>query len=379
LTIIAFILTATPTIRTTSADEAGKTNIIVYICDSATAATRPWRNTLSRAIAGSVARPAGAHVSVRGEAQCGAANVEIACTAGVYDAAGPVMACAPGTLLSLIRVAAWYAIKHTTGADEDEDYEMFRLRHPPRLGLSAFVAANDVTPGSTLATQIEDLRKRSEDTEVVPGATRTQLVFRATVDLVFSALIGHESSHLESQPPYCATEAASRVEETGLWKVLVRIASSDELYKPETPDVGEVRADRCATRRIRVARTSMEKTGLSAKDQDFSRRAAADIVSTMLLVRFDQDNKHPSMTLNDSYLYTPLRIAALAGEFGLDQTAPAICGGAAENLTEAVQFTMKQRPGKGALPDEVENLFPKGVIAAWERRASWSTASFSCN
>ena len=52
---------------------------------------------------------------------------------------------------------------------------------------------------------------------------------------------------------------------------------------------------------------------------------------------------------------------------------------ARENLTQATQTAMQQRPGKGLMPDGMENLFPRGVIDAWERRGNWSQKSFACS
>lgn len=351
------------------------TQIITYICKSPTASITPWKNTVTRAIAFGLARPAGVKGQVRGEAECGEQTVEFACTGGVYDKGGPILICSADTLLLLLKVSAWYAIEHRL--DPEEDYEVFRNRHEPRLGLVAFKAVSNSDLDDAFTMSLDSLRRQSEAGAVAVGQRR-HVVFEGILNLVYAALIGHESAHIATAPPYCAITSQSRVEKTGLWAVLLRIAGSGELYKNQVPVVGELTADRCATRRIQVARGVLEKGTLSVNDQEFVRRAAADIISTMLFIRFDPAGRSPTITINDAYLYTPSRIVALAGELGIDGPGPVICGGAAENLTEATQFAMKQRPGNGLMPDEMEHVFPKGVIDAWERRSNWSPASYAC-
>ena len=308
-----------------------------------------------------------------GEAQCGTEAVEFACTGGVYDQGGPVLICSPDTLMRLIRVSAWYAIRH--GEHADEDYEAFRGRHPTNIGLRAFTASAPAKGDTALDSSIDQLR-----TEIEAGRaeSRTARIFQAILGFVFAAVLGHEASHLEAGPPFCAIADRSRVEESGLWSVLLRVSSSDELYRPSYPVSAEVAADRCASRRIRLE-TAVLKTGpLSAGDQEFVRRAAADVVSTMLLTRIDASTARPLFQINDAYLYPPVRMLALAGEMNAGEPGPMVCGGAAESLVEAAQLTYRAQPGKGLMPDEMEHAFPKGVIDAWARRANWSPAALTC-
>ena len=86
---IALLLLAAP------AHAAEHRSIIAYICKAPTASVEPWKNTVSRAIARALATSDGAHVSVRGEAECGSTAVEIACVAEVYEEAGPILSCSP--------------------------------------------------------------------------------------------------------------------------------------------------------------------------------------------------------------------------------------------------------------------------------------------
>ena len=69
---------------------------------------------------------------------------------------------------------------------------------------------------------------------------------------------------------------------------------------------------------------------------------------------------------------------ALAGEMNLGGAGPTLCGGTAENAVEAIQQTMHAEPGGGIIPDEIEHALPKGVIDAWNRKATWSAESFAC-
>ena len=321
--------------------------------------------------------PDGAHVSVRGEAECGSAAVEIACVAGVYDKAAPILSCSPDTLSRLIAVAAWYALEHA--AEPGEDYEAFRLRHPSRLGLTAFQSSGSTDGTWPYAKGLASLRSESE--LVAPNVTRTSVggIFDSILALTFAAIIGHESSHLETTPPFCAIEQRSRLEEMGTWDVLFRVETSGELFEAGNPVKEEVVADRCALRRIRLASAAIDAGPLDEPEKAFARRAAADITSTLLLLRIGPGASLRAIAVGDSYLYPALRIAALAGEMGIGAAGPAICGGAAENLTQATQTAMQQRPGKGLMPDGMENLFPRGVIDAWEHRGNWSQKSFSCS
>jgi hypothetical protein len=150
----------------------------------------------------------------------------------------------------------------------------------------------------------------------------------------------------------------------------------DALLEPGQLDMRECG---CALRRIRLARAAIDAGPLDEPEKAFARRAAADITSTLLLLRIGPGATLRAIAVGDSYLYPPLRIAALAGEMGIGGAGPAICGGAAENLTQATQTAMQQRPGKGLMPDGMESLFPRGVIDAWERRGNWSQKSFACS
>jgi hypothetical protein len=174
-----------------------------------------------------------AHASVRGEAECGSAAVEIACVAGVYDKAGPILSCSPDTLSRLIAVAAWYALEHA--AEPGEDYEAFRLRHPSRLGLTAFQSSGSADGTGPYAEGLASLRSESE--LVAPNVTRISVggIFDSILALTFAAIIGHESSHLETTPPFCAIEQRSRLEEMGTRDVLFRVETSGELYEAGNP------------------------------------------------------------------------------------------------------------------------------------------------
>jgi hypothetical protein len=311
-----------------------------------------------------------------GEARCGAEAVDFACTSGVYDRGGRVLVCSPETLLRLIRVSAWYALKH----DEhpDEDYEAFRARQASPLGVKAFAASAPGSGHAALDGNIERLRTVLEVSGGSQPEGRSERIIQAILDLAFAAIFGHEASHLEAGPPYCAIEGRSRIEESGLWSVLLRVTTSGELYKPSSPVSGEIVADRCASRRIRLARALLESGPVTAGDQEFVRRAAADVISTILLTHNDVLSGRPLFRLNDAYLYPPLRILALAGEMNAGGPGPMVCGGAAENLVEASQQTYRVQPGNGMMPDEMEQAFPKGVIDAWEHRGPWSPAAFAC-
>jgi hypothetical protein len=331
---------------------------------------------VSRAIARALARSEGAHISIRGEAQCGIAAVEIACVAGVYDKVGPVLLCSPYTLSRIVTAAAWYTTEHA--ADPGEDYESFRLRHPSHLGLASLQASKSLDEGRSQTTAIEALRKESEQAESGEAPTAASSIFEAILTLTFAAIIGHESSHLETVPPFCAVEQRSRLEENGTWDVLLRVEMSGELFQAGSPVREEVVADRCAMRRIRLARSAIDSGPLDERNKEFSRRAAADIISTLLFFRLAPEDSSPVVTLGGSYLYPSLRIAALAGELGSGGSGPAICGGAAENLVQSTQIGMQRQPGNGLMPDEMESLFPRGVVDAWERREPWSTKSINC-
>jgi hypothetical protein len=246
---------------------------------------------VSRAIARALARSEGAHISIRGEAQCGIAAVEIACVAGVYDKVGPVLLCSPYTLSRIVTAAAWYTTEHA--ADPGEDYESFRLRHPSHLGLASLQASKSLDEGRSQTTAIEALRKESEQAESGEAPTAASSIFEAILTLTFAAIIGHESSHLETVPPFCAVEQRSRLEENGTWDVLLRVEMSGELFQAGSPVREEVVADRCAMRRIRLARSAIDSGPLDERNKEFSRRAAADIISTLLFFRLAPEDSSP--------------------------------------------------------------------------------------
>lgn len=353
-------------------DAAAEQPIQAYICKSDTASVDDWRTTITRLIGRAFATENGRRGRVMGQAECGVMSVEVACNAGVYDQGGPVMTCSPDTFLKLLRAGAWYTILYVQ--DDSSDYEAFRMSLPSRLGVTAFEVS---APGrdAGLDAAIEQLR---DEVEAIPaGGTggRAAEIFLAIESLVFAALIGHESAHMETSPPYCGLDTPSRLEESGLWTVVSRVSTSDEFFQPQNPDVGELRADRCGARRVRLARDVIEAGTLSAADKAFARRAAADIVSTILLVRLAPGQK-PTMTIDGSYLYAPLRIIVLAGEINMG-FEPVVCGGAAEDLVQAVQVTMQQRAAGGIMPDEIEAVFPGGVIDAWNG-AAWSHQAYAC-
>ena len=108
------------------------------------------------------------------------------------------------------------------------------------------------------------------------------------------------------------------------------------------------------------------------------RRAAADIVATILLTHTDAPGGRAAFVMNRAYLYPPMRILALAGEMNAGAPGPMVCGGAAESLVEAAQQTYRAQPGDGIMPDEMEHAFPKGVVDAWSKRSAWSSAAFAC-
>jgi hypothetical protein len=147
--------------------------------------------------------------------------------------------------------------------------------------------------------------------------------------------------------------------------------------------VAEIVADRCGARHIHAVLAAQILRNLHDGDQEFTRRAAADLISTLLMGRVDAAHSKIEFQSLDSYLYPPLRMSILGGEVGLGPDGrglkgPAICGGAAEALVETAQLTYKKYPGNGLMPDEMENLLPTGVVDAWERKAAWTTASFAC-
>lgn len=359
-----------PSVNTALSD---RTN--VYVCDAGPNSIAPWHHLLARAIAHALAsgRTTGARIMT--EARCGAQVVEFACTAGVYDRGGRVLVCSQDTLLRLLRAFAWYAVRHAERPDED--YEAFRDRLPAHLGASAFSQSG---PGRSDPAMERDIVKVMAEGENVATdePSREERVFQAVTNMTFAAMFGHEASHLESAPPYCAIDERSRTEDSGLWKVLLRVAFSDELYKASSPNQGEIAADRCAARRVRFERSVLEMGSLSPTDQDFVRRSAADILSTALLSPGLLGGGDAVFRINDAYLYPTLRMLALVGEMNAGGDGPTVCGGAAENLVEASQQTFKAASGQGLMPDEMEAAFPKGVIDAWERRADWSPSSFAC-
>jgi len=223
--------------------------INVYICASPTASVTPWRQTISRAIGRAISSPRGVRARIMGDARCGSEAVEFACKAGVYDQAGRVLTCSPDTLLQLIRVAAWYALR--SSESPTDDYESFRLRQPSPLTLKAFAASAPGKSDAGFEAGLDQLRAEAETAEGRPGS-RNGRVFQAILNLTLAAVFGHEASHVETDTPYCAITDKSRVEDLGLWAVLLRVATSDELYKPASLVTDEVRADRCATRRIHL-------------------------------------------------------------------------------------------------------------------------------
>ncbi len=360
-----------------SADDpmAAALRINVYICLSPTASVTSWRQTISGAIARAISSPPGVRGRIMGEAQCGAESVEFACRAGVYDQAGRVLNCSPDTLLQLIRVAGWYALQHS--ASENEDYEAFRMRQPSPLTPKAFAASAASRSDADFEAGLARLQAEAEAAGGQPSS-QTGQVFQAILNLTLAAVFGHEASHVETEAPYCAITNPSRVEQSGLWAVLLRVATSDELYKPESLVTDEVRADRCATRRIRLEVGALAAGTLTANEQAFARRAAADIVSAILLSHEVNASGRQVFRIVDGYLYPPMRIMALAGEMSDGQSGSMVCGGAAENLVEAAQQTFRAVPGNGIMPDEMEHTLPRGVVAAWERRTAWSPASFAC-
>jgi hypothetical protein len=350
--------------------------INVYICDSQRVSITPWRQTLVRVIGRALASTRGTRSRIMGEAKCGAQAVEFACTAGVYDQGGRVLMCSPETLLQFVRVSAWYALQHSDRPGED--YESFRSRQPAPLGMAAFTAAAPAHGDSALDAKIEQLRNVMEANGGASPSQGLERLFQAILDLTFAAMFGHEASHVETRPPFCAITEPSRMEDSGLWSVLLRVSSSDELYKPSAPTPGEVAADRCASRRIRLERSVLSAGPLDAREQEFVRRTAADIISTILLTHVQDPSRRPVFRLNDSYLLPPLRMVALAGEMNAGESGPMVCGGAAENLVEASQQTYRLRPGNGVMPDEIEHAFPKGVIDAWAHGGTHSKAAFAC-
>jgi hypothetical protein len=307
-----------------------------------------------------------------GEARCGVDQVEFACIAGIYDKGGRVLTCSAETMLRLLRVSAWYAMRHW------DDYETFRTRNPTPLGLSAFQASARGTADATFEQNLEALRSTMEASGANPPDDRVGRILQSMLNLEFAAIFGHEGSHLEEAPPYCAISEQSRAEESGLWSILMRVSASDELFKRASPVAAEVAADRCAMRRIRLERSVLAVGPLSTLDQTFVARAAADIISTLLLSHHNAPSGKPLFQISDAYMYPPLRMYALAGEMNAGSEGPTICGGAAENLVEATQDTFRLKPGNGILPDELEHLLPRGVSDAWNRRSTWSTQSYAC-
>jgi hypothetical protein len=348
----------------------------VYICDATPGIVTPWRQTVSRAIARAIASPRRTRARVMGEARCGANKVEFACSAGVYDKGGRTLICSADTLLLLMRVSAWYALKH--GEAAGESYEAFRNRQPQPLGLGAFRSAAPGKGDTAFESSVEALRREVEAGGDQGPGSATAKVFQAVLGMTFAAIFGHEASHLEEGPPFCAIAEQSRVEESALWTVLLRVNASDELYKRNDAVREEVVADRCATRRIRYERASLQSGTLSANDQEFVRRAAADIISSLLLSHTDAPSGRPAFVMDRAYLYPPMRIMALAGEMNAGAPGPMVCGGAAESLVEAAQQTYKAQPGNGMMPDDMEHTLPKGVIDAWSNRGAWSPAAFAC-
>lgn len=369
--VLALVLALLAPVATLAAEPQTR-RISLYICASARALETPWRQTVVRSAGRALSGPDGVRARIMGEAQCGAHAVEFACTGGIYDTGGRVLICSPDTLLSLVRLSAWYALAQSESPADD--YEAFRLRQASPLGVAALRASN----APAFRSALDGLRQASESAGAGYPEDGTALLFQSILDMVFAAILGHEASHIEDAPPFCSLAAPSRAEEARLWALLVRVNASGELFAPGQPDVGEVAADRCALRRIRVARAALEAGRLSARDQEFVRRAAADIVSTVLLVRAAPSGELSMTAANDRYLHGPLRIVALAGEMNLGAGGPVLCGGAAENAVQATERTMQTLPGQGLMPDGIEHTFPAGVIDAWNRKDSWSPKSYSC-
>jgi hypothetical protein len=153
---------------------------------------------------------------------------------------------------------------------------------------------------------------------------------------------------------------------------------SGELFKPADPSSDEVRADRCAGRRIREAIAAYARQGAAhPEDIAFARRAAADIIALALLIHDGTAAAKPDSTPIDGYFYPPLRMLLLAGELDAD-SRPRLCGAAAETFVQVTQLDFRAFSGNGILPDDLQTALPPGVPDAWNRKSAWSSASFAC-
>ncbi len=81
-------------------------------------------------------------------------QVETACIAAVYnDVGGRGIACAPRTLLLLVRSAAWYALARRPA----ESYTAFSLRIGGQINEAAFYFADGQTPDATTEQRLSRL------------------------------------------------------------------------------------------------------------------------------------------------------------------------------------------------------------------------------
>ena len=365
------MLSGMPGNSAVSAQEADP-RISVFICKSEQGSLIGWRNTVSSAIGQALDWATGKPSRIMGDAECGAFTVEIACTAGVYDAIGPALVCSPYTLEVLVRMVGWYVLS----SQKDEGYDNFRARQADQLGLLAMKQAMNRSD-AVFEERLEQLRLVVEGLTDNASPDANPDRFRATLDLVFAAIFGHEGGHLEEAAPYCGVVEVSKVEARGLWQVLVRVAGSDELFRQQTLLLNEIRADRCAARVIQQALESVQARH-GEIDLAFARRAAADIVAALIFAKPIPNTKGPVVTVDANYLYPPLRIIALTADLSALSGQVTICGGAAEILVQATQQAFDDYPGNGIMPDEIESVFPTAVVDAWEHRGTWSPDVYRC-
>jgi hypothetical protein len=299
-------------------------------------------------------------------------QVETACIAAVYnDVGGRGIACAPRTLLFLVRSAAWYTLARRPA----ESYTAFSLRVGGQINETAFHFADGQTPDAT----IEQRLSRLPHSEASPPNDEAGRTFLMALNLVFAAIFGHEDGHLYDKAPFCGIADASLVESSGLYNVLRRIQTSGELFKAADFSPEEYHADLCATRRIHktIEWYKRQPPSNAQGDLAFARRAAADIVAFALMIHDDSPHPRPQSAAIPGYFYSPLRIVALAGELDAN-SKPRVCGAAAQAFVALTQANYQSYSGKGILPDDLEAALPAGVPAAWNRKAQWSAQSFAC-
>ena len=370
--LIALALTWAPAAaqQQPTAGRAGPDRIVM-LCNTADGAPGPWRDTLVLAIVRAFAILNTTRTQVRGDVDCPPTEAEIFCSAGVFEGLGPSAICNPRGLIRLSRATAWYAAQWRRG----ETYDAFRNARGEKISLLALAFADgrsDVPSPDQLQLFIRPA------TSLTEADRERRAMFDAILDLTLAAVFGHEAAHMETKPPYCpVTEASSA--EASILVIVKRVQLSDELFVHRDMVQGESTADRCATRRVRLVRSIMQgNPRLDPQMIDYATRAAADLVATGLAFGFRDEGG--SLQFHDvpGYYYPAFRIALIVGEMRAGLAGPPLCGGAAEVAVQAYQLGFRTTPGKGQIPDELEEMFPQGVIDAWNGGA-WSPSVFACS